>query len=54
MKAAQAARDAGLTVNHALVIVDRSEGEGKHNFEEEGIQLLYLLTLDDLKSGSPP
>ena len=51
IKAAEAAREAGLAVTHALVIVDRSEGEGKSNLESQGIQLLHLLTLDDLKAG---
>lgn len=54
MKAAEAAREAGLKVTHALVIVDRSNGEGEHQLEKKGIQLLYLLTLEDLKAGSPP
>lgn len=54
MKAADAAREAGLTVTHALVIVDRSAGEGKSNLESKGIQLLHLLTLDDLKAGFQP
>ncbi|MDX1411856.1 MAG: orotate phosphoribosyltransferase [Nitrospirales bacterium] len=51
IKASEAARGAGLAVTHALVIVDRSEGEGKANLESKGIQLLHLLTLDDLKAG---
>lgn len=51
IKASEAAREAGLAVTHALVIVDRSEGEGKANLESKGIQLLNLLTLDDLKAG---
>jgi len=54
LKAAEAAREAGLAVTHALVIVDRSAGEGKSNLESQGIQLLHLLTLDDLKVGVAP
>ena len=54
MKAAEAAREAGLSVTHALVIVDRSEGKGKSNLESKGIQLLSLLTLEDLKAGFDP
>ena len=49
IRAAEAARGAGLTVTHALVIVDRSEQEGAKILEQQGIQLLHLLTLDDLK-----
>jgi orotate phosphoribosyltransferase len=43
-----AARAAGLTVTHALVIVDRKEQEGKGKVEAEGVTLLSLLTIDDL------
>ena len=50
IKAAGAARGAGLTVTHALVIVDRSEQEGQKILQQQGIQLLHLLTLDDLKT----
>ncbi len=49
IKAADAARDAGLLVSHALVIVDRSDKEGQKRLEQHGIQLIRLLTLDDLK-----
>lgn len=51
IKAADAARKAGLTVTHALVMVDRSAGKGISNLQSEGIELLHLLTLDDLKAG---
>ena len=54
MKAANAAREAGLKVTHAMVIVDRSPGEGKSYLEQNGIQVLHLLTLDDLKAGFHP
>ena len=53
IKAAEAAREAGLVITHALVIVDRSEGKGQSNLESQGIQLLHLLTLEDLKVGIP-
>jgi len=53
IKAAQAARDAGLIVTHALVIVDRSEQEGQERLEQNGIQLVSLLTLEDLKTTQP-
>lgn len=48
LKAVAAARTAGLTVHHALVIVDRKEQEGRAKVEAQGITLLSLLTIDDL------
>jgi orotate phosphoribosyltransferase len=48
LKAVAAARGAGLTVTHALVIVDRNEQAGKHKVEQEGLALLSLLTIEDL------
>jgi len=48
LKAVAAARSAGLTVDHALVIVDRKEQEGRAKVEAQGITLLSLLTIDDL------
>ena len=36
MKAAEAAREVGLKVTHALVIVDRSEGAEKFQLEKKG------------------
>lgn len=48
IKAVKAAREAGLKVDHALVIVDRKEQEGRAKVEHEGITLLNLLTIDDL------
>lgn len=48
LKAVAAARDAGLTVDHALVIVDRKEQEGRARVEEQKVTLLSLLTIDDL------
>jgi orotate phosphoribosyltransferase len=53
LKAVAAAREAGLTVTHALVIVDRKEQDGRHKVEAEGLTLVSLLTIDDLTSGQP-
>ena len=54
LKAVTAARDAGLVVTHALVIVDRKEQEGRRKVEAEGLTLLSLLTIDDLTGAQPP
>jgi orotate phosphoribosyltransferase len=48
-----AARSAGLTVTHALVIVDRNEQDGRKKVEQEGLTLLSLLTIDDLMRQQP-
>jgi orotate phosphoribosyltransferase len=48
LKAVGAARDAGLKVEHALVIVDRQEQDGRARIEQERIQLVSLLTVQDL------
>lgn len=48
LKAVAAARQAGLTVTHALVIVDRKEQEGRAKVEGEGVKIISLLTIDDL------
>src|SRR5512140_3050243 len=48
LKAVAAARGAGLTVTHALVIVDRKEQDGRKKIEAEGLTLVSLLTIDDL------
>jgi orotate phosphoribosyltransferase len=53
LKAVAAARDAGLTVSHALVIVDRNEQEGRKKVEAEGLTLLSLLTVGDLIRQQP-
>ena len=53
IKAIHAAREAGLRVTHALVIVDRQEQDGKHLVEQEGVTLIRLLTLEDLKITKP-
>jgi orotate phosphoribosyltransferase len=52
IKAVQAARDAGLKVSHALVIVDRQEQDGRKKVEELGVTLLSLLTIKDLMAAS--
>lgn len=48
LKAVASARQAGLRVTHALVIVDRKEQEGRAKVEQEGVKVLSLLTIDDL------
>ena len=53
LQALQAAREAQLHVSHALVIVDRQEQEGKQKIEAQGVSLISLLTLDDLKAAQP-
>lgn len=53
LKAVAAAREAGLIVNQALVIVDRKEQDGRACVEKEGISLISLLTIDDLMRQQP-
>lgn len=48
LKAVAVAREAGLQVDHALVIVDRQEQDGKARVEREKVQLISLLTVQDL------
>jgi len=48
LKAVAAAREAGLQVDHALVIVDRQEQDGKARVEQEQLKLISLLTIQDL------
>jgi orotate phosphoribosyltransferase len=48
LKAVASARQAGLTVSHALVIVDRREQGGLAKVEREGVKVISLLTIDDL------
>jgi len=48
LKAIAAARQAGLVVGHAVVIVDRKEQEGRAHVEREGVTVISLLTIDDL------
>lgn len=49
LRAVRAARDADLVVTHALVIVDRQEQQGRENVAEEGVTVISLLNLEDLK-----
>jgi orotate phosphoribosyltransferase len=51
LKAMAAARDAGLQVEYALVIVDRNEQDGRARVEAQGLKLLSLLAIDDFKVG---
>ncbi len=48
LKAVEAARQIGLIVQHALVIVDRKEQNGRARVEQEGVSLIALLTIEDL------
>ncbi|MDK2744291.1 MAG: orotate phosphoribosyltransferase [Nitrospira sp. BO4] len=48
LKAIGVAREARLKVDHALVIVDRQEQDGKARLEREGVRVLSLLTIQDL------
>jgi len=52
IKAVQAARDAGLKVSLALVIVDRQEQDGRKKVEDLGVTLLSLLTIKDLMAAA--
>ncbi|MDP9132312.1 MAG: orotate phosphoribosyltransferase, partial [Nitrospirota bacterium] len=51
VKAITAARDAGLEVKEALVIVDRKEQDGRARVEQMGVRVISLLTIDDLMKG---
>ena len=48
LKAVAAAREAGLDVRTALVIVDRKEQDGRARIEEQSVKVVSLLTIDDL------
>ena len=48
LKAIATARQAGLVVSQALVIVDRKEQDGRARVEREGVVLISLLTINDL------
>jgi orotate phosphoribosyltransferase len=50
LKAIQAARVAGLTVTHALVLVDRKEQDGGARVAEQGVTLFSLLSINDLRA----
>lgn len=43
------ARDAGLLVGRAIVLVDREEDDGRKNIEAEGVKFSTLITLTDLR-----
>jgi len=51
LKAVASAREAGLVVTHALVIVDRKEQNGRVKVEQDGVKVISLLTIDDLTAG---
>ncbi|MGE0644854.1 MAG: orotate phosphoribosyltransferase [Nitrospira sp.] len=53
LKAVGVAREAGLRVDHALVIVDRLEQDGRARVEREQIRLISLLTIQDLMRTAP-
>jgi orotate phosphoribosyltransferase len=53
LKATDAARNQGLLVSHAFVIVDRSETERHAPLTKQGLTLLSLISLDDLKRTVP-
>jgi orotate phosphoribosyltransferase len=48
IKAIRAAREAGLTVQRVIVLIDREEEDGRKNIEAEGVQFEALLTLSEL------
>jgi orotate phosphoribosyltransferase len=49
IQAVEAARDAHLIVEYALVIVDRQEQDGRKNLEAKGVKLISLLTIKDFQ-----
>lgn len=53
LQALQAAGEANLHASHALVIVDRQEQNGKQTIEAQGVSVISLITLDDLKAAQP-
>jgi orotate phosphoribosyltransferase len=53
LKAIAAAREAQLDVRSVLVIVDRLEQGGRARVEEQQVQVVSLLTIDDLAPASP-
>jgi len=48
IKAIDGAREAGLVVERAIVLVDREEGDGKKNIEARGVRFEALCTLREL------
>ncbi len=53
IKATEAARNQGMHVSHAFVIVDRSNNERQDYLTQQGLSLLSLVSLDDLKQTVP-
>ena len=53
LQALQAAKEANLHASHVLVIVDRQEQNGKQKIEAQGMSLISLLTLADLRAAQP-
>lgn len=51
LKAIAAAREVGLKVTDAVVIVDRKEQDGRARVEATGVKVVSLLTIDDLMQG---
>jgi orotate phosphoribosyltransferase len=49
IQAIRSAREAGLIVNQAIVLVDRQEDDGKRNIEAEGVKFGSLMTLSELR-----
>jgi orotate phosphoribosyltransferase len=50
IKAVSIAREAGLNVLAAVVVLDRCEQGGRENVEKQGIPLYSLLTMEDFKT----
>ena len=50
LQAVEAVREAGLTVEHALVIVDRQEQSGQKNLQNKGVNVVSLLTIKDFQA----
>ena len=53
LQALHAVEEAKLHASHAMVIVDRQEQDGRQKVEAEGVSLISLLTLEDLKAARP-
>jgi orotate phosphoribosyltransferase len=48
IQAIEAVRQAGMTVNHVVALVDREESDGKKNIEARGVKFDALFSLTDL------
>jgi orotate phosphoribosyltransferase len=53
IQAIEAVRDAGMTVDHVIAMVDREES-GRENIEARRVKFDTLFTLDDLKNSDGP